>query len=181
MLIRGGQGWADWLWFTSYTHREAGEFVLGSYLYGMDTKELGLLAKAITRKKVSSTRKEASMRIKPRRLTVLAVIFLLIEWGLLFYFTTGFLVIQPSGALPQGATVWYWRYGTGLPFVLSADGFLVDKQEGVSLLDRILVLTTLSELIAQLKITSLPYSKTLYLISTGGREFHLSSTPEVVT
>jgi hypothetical protein len=121
------------------------------------------------------------MRIKPRRLTVLAVVFLVVEWSVLFYFTTGFFVIQPTGALPEGATVWYWRYGTGLPFVLSADGFLVDKQGGVSLFDRVWVLATLSELIAPLKITSLPYSKMLYLISTGGREFYLSFTPDVVT
>ena len=121
------------------------------------------------------------MSIKPRRLIVLAVIFLLVEWGLLFYFTTGFFVIQPTGALPEGVTVWYWRHGTGFPFVSSADGFLVDKQGDVSLLDRVIVLTALTELIAQLKIASLPYSRTLYLISTGGREFHLSFTSDTVT
>jgi len=121
------------------------------------------------------------MSIKPRRLLVLAVIFLLVEVGLLIYFATGFFVIQPTGALPEGATVWYWRYDTGLPFISSVDGFLVDKQGGVSLLGRRFILAALAELIAQLKIASLPYSKTLYLISTGGREFHLSFTPEAVT
>jgi len=127
------------------------------------------------------TKKEASMSIKPRRLIILAVIFLLVEMGLLFYFTTGFFVIQPTGALPKGTTVWYWRYGTGLPFISSADGFLVDTQGGVSLLGRRFVLASLAELIVQLKIASLPYSKTLYLISTGGRDFHLSFTPDAVT
>jgi hypothetical protein len=127
------------------------------------------------------TKKETSMSIKPRRLIVLAAIFLLVEMGLLFYFTTGFFVIQPTGALPKGTTVWYWRYGTGLPFISSADGFLVDTQGGVSLLGRRFVLASLAELIVQLKIVSLPYSKTLYLISTGGREFHLSFTPDAVT
>ena len=121
------------------------------------------------------------MSIKPRGLIVLAVIFLLVEVGLLFYFTTGFFVIQPTGALPKGATVWYWRYGTGLPFVSSADGFLVDRPGGVSLLGRRFVLSSLAELIAQLKIASLPYSKTLYLISTGGREFQLGFTSDAVT
>ena len=121
------------------------------------------------------------MNIKPRKLIVLVVIFLLVEVGLLFYFTTGFFVIQPTRALPEGATVWYWRYDTGLPFISSADGFLVDKQEGVSLLGRRFVLAALAELIVQLKIASLPYSKTLYLISTGGREFQLSFTPDAVT
>jgi hypothetical protein len=121
------------------------------------------------------------MSIKPRRLTALAVIFLLVEWGLLFYFTTGFFVIQPIGALPEGATVWYWRYNTGLPFISSADGFLVDNQRGVSLLGRGSVLAALVEPITQLKIASLPYSKTLYLISTGGREFHLNFTSDADT
>jgi len=121
------------------------------------------------------------MSIKPRGLLVLAVVFLLVEVGFFFYFTTGFFVIQPTGALPKGTTVWYWRYGTGLPFISSADGFLVDTQGGVSLLGRRFVLASLAELIAQLKIASLPYSKTLYLISTGGREFHLSFTPDAVT
>ncbi len=118
------------------------------------------------------------MSKKPKRLIALAVIFLLVEWGSLFYFATGFFVIQPIGALPEGATVWYWRYDTGLPFISSADGFLVDNQRDVSLLNRGFVLAVLIEPITQLKIASLPYSKTLYLISTGGREFHLSFTSD---
>jgi hypothetical protein len=121
------------------------------------------------------------MSIKLKRLIALAVIFLLVEWGLLFYFATGFFVIQPIGALPEGATVWYWRYNTGLPFISSADGFLVDNQRDVSLLNRGFVLAVLVEPITQLKIASLPYSKTLYLISTGGREFRLSFTSDADT
>lgn len=121
------------------------------------------------------------MSIKPKRLIALAVIFLLVEWGSLFYFTTGFFVIQPIGALPEGATVWYWRYDTGLPFISSADGFLVDNQRRVSLLTRGLVLAAFVKPITQLKIASLPYSKTLYLISTGGREFYLSFTSDADT
>ncbi len=121
------------------------------------------------------------MSIKPRGLVALAVIFVLSCWACFYYFTTGFFVIQPIGALPEGATVWYWRYGTGLPFIFSADGLLFDKQGSVSLLGRGFVLAALVEPIAQLKIASLPYSKMLYLISTGGREFHPSFTPDVET
>ena len=121
------------------------------------------------------------MSIKPMRLIASAVILLLVEWGLLFYLATGFFVIQPIGALPEGATVWYWRFDTGLPFISSADGFLVDNQRDVSLLNRGFVLAVLVEPITQLKIASLPYSKTLYLISTGGREFHLSFTSDADT
>jgi len=121
------------------------------------------------------------MSIKPKRLIASAVILLLVEWGLLFYFATGFFVIQPIGALPEGATVWYWRFDTGLPFISSADGFLIDNQRAVSLLNRGLVLAVFVKPITQLKIASLPYSKTLYLISTGGREFHLSFTSDADT
>ncbi|HVP80342.1 MAG TPA: hypothetical protein VMV04_20865 [Thermodesulfobacteriota bacterium] len=121
------------------------------------------------------------MSIKSKRLIASAVILLLIESGLLFYFATGFFVIQPIGALPEGATVWYWRFDNGLPFISSADGFLVDNQRDVSLLNRGFVLAVLVEPITQLKIASLPYSKTLYLISTGGREFHLSFTSDADT
>jgi hypothetical protein len=120
-------------------------------------------------------------KLKPRGLIALAVIFVLSCWTCFFYFTTGFFVIQPIGALPEGATVWYWRYDTGLPFISSADSLLVDKQGGVSLLGRGFVLAALVEPITQLKIASLPYSKTLYLISTGGREFHLSFTSGIET
>ena len=121
------------------------------------------------------------MSIKPKRLIASAVILLLVEWGLFFYFATGFFVIQPIGALPEGATVWYWRYDTGLPFISSADGLLVDNQRRVSLLNRVLVLAAFTKRITQLKIAFLPYSKTLYLISTGGREFHLSFTSDAHT
>ncbi len=121
------------------------------------------------------------MSIKHKRLIALGVIFLLVEWASLFYFTTGFFVIQPLEALPEGATVWYWRYDTGLPFISSADGFLVDNQRDVSLLNRGLVLAVLVKPITQLKIVSLPYSKTLYLISTGGREFRFSFTSDAGT
>jgi hypothetical protein len=121
------------------------------------------------------------MSIKHRGLIALVVIFLLVEVGLFFYLTTGFFVIQPIGALPEGATVWYWRYDTGLPFISSADGLLVDKQGGVSLLGRGIVIAALVEPITQLKIATLPNSKKRYLISTGGREFHLSFTSDAVT
>lgn len=89
----------------------------------------------------------------------------------LVYFATGFFVIQPIGAVPEGATVWYWRVDTRLPFIASADGLLMEKAGGVSLLGRAVALGAVAEVITDRKIVSLPYSRTLYLISTGGREF----------
>ena len=98
------------------------------------------------------------------------LVLLLCLFSSLVYFTTGFFVIQPIGALPEGATVWYWRLDTSLPFIASADGLLMNKQQGVSLLGRAVALGAVAKPIADRKIVTLPYSRTLYLISTKGRE-----------
>ena len=87
------------------------------------------------------------------------------------YFTMGLFVVQPIGAIPEGATVLYWRYGAKLPVISSADGLLSKKEQGVSLLGRAVALGTIGTLVTERKIIKFPYSRTLYLISTGGREF----------
>lgn len=88
-----------------------------------------------------------------------------------FYFLCGFFVIQPIGAIPDGATVVYFRYDTNMPFISSADGMLDQTGVGVSLLGRGIALGAITKEIEDTKICSLPYSKTLYLISTGGKEY----------
>ena len=110
------------------------------------------------------------MAYRPLSKGVIAVILfcLVSSFG---YFTTGFFVIQPIGAVPEGATVWYWRLDTSLPFISSADGLLLEKELGVSLLGRAVALGAVAKPITDRKIASLPYSRTLYLVSTGGREF----------
>ena len=100
----------------------------------------------------------------------LAAVLALILICLFFYFATGFFVIQTTSALPEGATVWYLRLGTNLPFISSADGLLLENQEGVSFLGRPVPLGELSEHIIRRKIVSLPYSRRLYLYSTRGQE-----------
>jgi hypothetical protein len=91
--------------------------------------------------------------------------------GLLFYFSFGLFVIQPIGAIPDGATVLYFRLGLNVPFISSADGILLDKDQDVSLLGRMVVLGKFGMEVKERKIMSLPYSQTMYLISTGGKEF----------
>lgn len=83
----------------------------------------------------------------------------------------GIFVIQPIGAVPKGATILYWRSDVNLPFVASADGYLVDAGLGVSLLSRGMTLATLSDPILDNEIARFPYSETLYLWSTGGAQF----------
>lgn len=88
-----------------------------------------------------------------------------------FYFFTGFFVIQPIGAVPDGATVWYFRYGVDLPFISSVDGFLYEKVGSVSIFSRAMAFATVGKIIADRKILVLPYSEILYLISTRGVKF----------
>jgi hypothetical protein len=90
---------------------------------------------------------------------------------LIIVFTTGFFVVQPIGAIPEGVTVWYFRSGLDLGFIESADGILLDSKGGVSLLGRMTVMGEVISLIEGRTIVKLPYLKFMYKISTGGVEF----------
>ncbi len=107
----------------------------------------------------------AKKRFTGKRVIVAAILLALV------YFNFGFFVIQPIGAIPTGATVVYFRLGLNIPFVSSADGMLVKSGDGVSLLGRGMMLAAVSSVIADRRIVSLPYSRTLYLWTTGGRDF----------
>lgn len=111
----------------------------------------------------------------PRRRNCLRLaIFVLFLLGI--YFCFGIFVVQPIGAVPEGVTVVYLRLGTNMSFISSADGILLKNDQGVSLLTRGIVLAKVGEFVADRKIVSLPYSRTLYLISTGGRELEWPSS-----
>ena len=113
----------------------------------------------------------AEPRKSRRRRNLVALVLLFAVFVLAFYLCVGVFVLQPIGAVPEGATVLYWRFGTNMSFISSADGMLLDNDQGVSLLGRGIVLGKVGELMEQRKIVSLPYSRSLYLLSTGGREF----------
>ncbi len=87
------------------------------------------------------------------------------------FFTTGFFVIQPIGAVPQGVTVWYFRVGTNLPFIASPDGLSLERTGEVSLMGRLVIAGQVSNLIKNKIILRMPYLKFMYLISTGGKEY----------
>lgn len=87
------------------------------------------------------------------------------------YSNIGIFVIQPIGMLPEGVSMVYWRSGTKLPFISSADGLLLETMGEVSLLGRMAMLGKMSELLEKKRIARLPYSEWLYLRSTGGVEF----------
>src|SRR5689334_15086807 len=103
-----------------------------------------------------------------KRLTIISAIALV--FMILCYLSLGLFIIQPIGAVPDGATVVYFRLGTSLPFVASADGILLKKVGEVSLLTRAMMMAGISKPVMENKIFVMPYSKALYLYSTDGVE-----------
>lgn len=101
------------------------------------------------------------------------LVLLIVLVGILttIYLGTGFFVIQPIGAIPEGRTIWYIRMGLKLPFISSADGMLLYNNSGVSLFGRAMMMSSILELINGKILLKLPYSKVLYKISTNGVEF----------
>jgi hypothetical protein len=93
--------------------------------------------------------------------------------GIFFRIFCGIFVIQPIGAIPEGATIVYWRSGINLnlDFISSPDGILEKSGAGVSLLGRVVILGKVAEPIKKREIFRLNYSEALYLLSTGGKKY----------
>ena len=103
--------------------------------------------------------------------TIIIISICLVVLALFFRFFCGIFVIQPIGAIPDGATIVYWRYGLNMPFIASADGILEESGNGVSLLGRGILLGTLAPIIKDREITRFGYSEQFYLWSKGGKEY----------
>ena len=88
--------------------------------------------------------------------------------AIVIYTQITIFVIPPIGALPEGKTVIIGRLNK-TEFIDSPDGMCERIQGGVSLLCRAMVMA------AVIKNSSillrLPYSETLYSISTGGKKY----------
>ena len=84
---------------------------------------------------------------------------------------TGLFVIPPIGAEPEGMTVWYWRAGLNLSFVSSPDSLAMGEDGTLSLLGRGAALRSFIDVAEDRVLLRLPYSDTLYDISTGGRRW----------
>jgi hypothetical protein len=96
-----------------------------------------------------------------------SAILLLIAAAVIYTQLTIF-VIPPIGALPEGRTVIILRLNK-TEFIDSPDAMCERIQGGVSLLCRGMALGAVGE--KSTKIVSLPYSRTLYLISTGDKTY----------
>ncbi len=77
-------------------------------------------------------------------------------------------VIQPIGAIPEGRTLIVKRQGK-LQFIDSADAICERSMDKVSLLCRMGALATVAN--KSTIYARLPYSETLYVISTGGKKY----------
>jgi hypothetical protein len=101
-----------------------------------------------------------------KRKTVLLIV---VGAFIIFVYTQVTLfVIQPIGAVPDGRTIVIWRAGK-LNFIDSADGFCAREANGVSLLCRMAVLGGVAK--NNTILMRLPYSETLYLVSTDGKTY----------
>ncbi len=87
--------------------------------------------------------------------------------GAFVYTQMGVYAIQPIGALPDGATILYWR-SPGEPFFDSPDATCLRIQDGVSLLCR---MTAMVRAPVDRIVLRLPYQEWAYLASTGGVTF----------
>jgi hypothetical protein len=124
---------------------------------------------ALPRREGLNDGEDKKRRIRKQRIGI----FVLLGFVALVLFRSfcGIFVVQPIGAIPDGGTIIYWRSGLNMPFIASADGLQQEFDGGVSLLGRGVILAGLTDMLRERKIVSLPYSRTLYLWSTGGREY----------
>lgn len=90
---------------------------------------------------------------------------------------TGLYLVPPIATVPQGETVYYYRRGTGLPFVSSADGLNLEHHNGVTVQTRAAMNALVAGIIGKRVIAKFGYSQSLYLSSTGNRDFSALGKP----
>jgi len=90
---------------------------------------------------------------------------------------TGLYVVPPIANVPQGETIWFYRRGTGLPFVSSADGLNLEHHNGVNPQTRGAMNALVANIIGKHVIAKFGYSQSLYVKSTGNRDFSALEKP----
>jgi hypothetical protein len=96
-------------------------------------------------------------------LVLLFIVIVAVTWSQVTVF-----VVPPIGAVPEGRTLIMSRL-KGTQFIDSADAMCERIQGGVSLLCRGMILGQIGQ--NATVYLRLPYSETLYSISTGGRKY----------
>jgi len=108
------------------------------------------------------------MALSTKKRTSFFLLVLLLVVGIIFYTQFTIFVVQPIGAVPEGRTLIISRLN-GTEFVDSADAMCVRMQGGVSLFCRGMTMAAVAK--SATIYSRLPYSETLYLISTGGKTY----------
>jgi carbon starvation protein CstA len=103
-----------------------------------------------------------------RKMRILTLLLALLVVGVLASTQVSLFVLQPIGAVPEGRTLVISRL-KGSAFIDSADAMCERMQGGVSLLCRGMVMGAVGK--NATVYLRLPYSGTLYQISTGGRTY----------
>lgn len=93
------------------------------------------------------------------------VLISLLFFSLFFRICCGLFVIQPMGVLPGGITLVYWRSGTNIPFIASADRILMDSGKVISTHGNGEVLVALKPMLQSKTFMKLNYSERLFLWS----------------
>lgn len=104
--------------------------------------------------------------MKPLKLSLIALVLI----TLVGYTQLTIFVVQPIGAIPDGLTILVWRREK-TKFIDSVDAVCAREMGGVSLLCRVGVLAGIAGKEADGILLRMPYSKTLYLLSTGGLRY----------
>lgn len=113
-----------------------------------------------------STNPNAKKDAGSKRLVIwLAVLALLFA---LAYTQLTLFVVQPIGAVPEGRTIVMRRTGN-LQFIDSADAICERETGSVTLLCRGTILGSVAD--SDRILARLPYSETLYSMSTGGKHY----------
>ena len=99
----------------------------------------------------------------PRAFLIVVIAAGALTFGL--YSLTGLYVMPPKDSPPNGATIWYYRRGSGLPFLSSPDSRRRAREAARS-----------PELVALAPrrnwvIARLPFARAVYLWTSGGVEY----------
>ncbi|MGI9728180.1 hypothetical protein [Klebsiella pneumoniae] len=100
--------------------------------------------------------------------TISVIVVILIVFSIFVYTSISFFAVQPIGAIPEGATFIMWKKGKMSTFE-SPDGLCIKVTGGVSLMCRSMMLRTAMD--DRAVLFKMPYIKSIYLKSTGGKEF----------
>lgn len=98
------------------------------------------------------------------RRAVLAALIAAAALAYALYSLTGLYVMPPKDSPPAGSTVWYYRRGSGLPFLSSPDSRRRAREAARS--PELVALAPRRDWV----IARFPYSRAVYLRTTGGVE-----------